>query len=256
MVATEPVERDLRIAVMCESVQLSDITACDIFGNMQQDLIEKIIKDDVSGPMAQAMSPFKDHTLKITWFYPATTMDPAFMTPAVRFLPTVTYDDCPRDLDILVIGGPLLDHRPPQADRFMKELWEKTPVVLSTCVGSMWLASSGVMNGLEATTNRMFLDVAKAMHPEVKWKDQRWVVQEKPYSGSKNGGKGELWTAGGAGCGRLFSIQKLSDFSDFRHRNRDDCDVCPPEMEPRLRSTCRASRIGFRSQRKPRSVLQ
>lgn len=203
MAAPESSERNLRIAVMCESVQFSDVTACDIFGNMQQELFEKLVQDEVHAAMFQALSQYKEHTLKINWFYPATTMDPAFMTPGVRYLPTVTYDDCPRDLDILIIGGPLLDHRPSQAEKFMKEAWEKTPVILTACVGSMWLASSGVMNGIEATTNRTFLDIAKSMHPEVKWKDQRWVVQQKPYSGTKNGGKGELWTAGGAGCGKL-----------------------------------------------------
>ena len=36
------------------------------------------------------------------------------------------------------------------------------------------------------------------MYPNVEWLDQRWVVDEKPYSGP---GKGELWTAGGAGTG-------------------------------------------------------
>jgi len=74
-------------------------------------------------------------------------------------------------------------------------------VVLTTCTGAMWLASTGLVDGKKCTTNRGFLSVAKASHPNVDWQDQRWVVDEKPYEGSE--GKGELWTSGAAGAGEF-----------------------------------------------------
>ena len=112
------------------------------------------------------------------------------MTPTMKIVPTDTYDDAPRDLDVLIIGGPLPSHRPASADKFMKEATEKTKLIMTTCVGSLWLASSGVMNGKKATTNRFALPMAKEMYPEVEWLDQRWVTD------------GKLWTSGGAGAGK------------------------------------------------------
>jgi transcriptional regulator GlxA family with amidase domain len=60
---------------------------------------------------------------------------------------------------------------------------------MTTCTGAMWLASSGVLNGKKATTNRGALVVAKQIHPEVDWQDERWTID------------GKFWTAGGAGAG-------------------------------------------------------
>ena len=113
----------------------------------------------------------------IEFLYPATTLDPTFMTPGLFVKPTHTYDDMPRDLDILLIGGPLPTHRPKEADKFMKEAFPLSKVVMTTCIGSIWLASSGVMSGYKATTNREFMPIAKQLYPETQWLDQRWVVE-------------------------------------------------------------------------------
>jgi transcriptional regulator GlxA family with amidase domain len=187
--------KTLRIGVMLEAIQLSDILGIDILGNLSKEYLAQA--KDLNPGLAALLD---DRAMDIEFFYMATTLEPAVMTPGLRFLPTVTYDDCPRDLDMVVIGGPLPSHRPEQAARFIREAWGTTRVWLSTCVGSMWLASAGVLEGLECTTNRGALDLAKEMHPGVKWLDQRWVVEEKPFEGE---GKGELWTAGGAGAGKF-----------------------------------------------------
>lgn len=82
---------------------------------------------------------------------------------------------------------------------------------MTTCVGSMWLASTGVLDGKKCTTNRGFLPTAKIINPSIEWLDQRWVVEDKPYEGSD--GKGELWTAGAAGAGEFLpsatTLQRL-----------------------------------------------
>jgi transcriptional regulator GlxA family with amidase domain len=192
----------LRIGVMLESVQLSDIVGIDIFGNMSKDYI-----DEVSG--LPEFTAFKGKGIYITWYYISSTLEPARTTPhGFRCLPNVTYDECPRDLDIVVIGGPPPFHRPAAADRFMKEAWEKTRVWITTCVGSAWLASSGVLKGRKCTANRLFLPMARMVHPEVEWLDQRWVVDEKPYLGVD--GKGELWTSGGAGAGKSYNLYNFT----------------------------------------------
>jgi transcriptional regulator GlxA family with amidase domain len=192
MASTVASPKKLRIGVMLEAVQLSDIVGIDILGNLSKEYMSQV-KD-----LPPQYAAFESHAIDMEFFYIATTLDPAFMTPGLHFVPTVTYDTCPRDLDIVITGGPLLSHRPEQADRFMKEAWPKTRVWMTTCIGGLWLASSGVLDGKKCTTNREVLAGARKMHPEVEWLDQRWVVEEKVFEGE---GKGELWTAGGAGAG-------------------------------------------------------
>lgn len=195
MAATTP--KKLRIAVMLEMVQLSDIMGIDIFGNLSQEYMSQIHHFE------PAWAAFAPHAVEMEFFFLATTLEPAHMTPGLKFVPNMTYDDCPRDLDIVVVGGTFFSHRPVAADRFMKEAWLRTRVWMTTCTGSVWLASTGLLDGRKATTNREGLAIAKKLCPDVDWQDQRWVVEEKPFEGE---GKGELWTAGGAGAGEYISL--------------------------------------------------
>ncbi len=197
--------RKLRIGVLLEAVQFSDIIGIDILGNLSKSymsLVESI---------GEEWAAFAPHAIDMEYFFVATTLDPTEITPGLRIVPTVTYDECPRDLDMVLVGGPVPTHRPESADRFIKEAWAQTRVWFTTCTGSMWLASSGVVDGLRCTTNRGMLEIARGMHPTVEWVDQRWVVEEKPFEGE---GKGELWTAGGAGAGR-FPSMPFSSFPFF-----------------------------------------
>ncbi|KAK4451091.1 isonitrile hydratase [Podospora aff. communis PSN243] len=196
--------KPLRICVLLEEVQLADIIGIDIFGNLSRPYISAFSALD---PRCAQWLP---HALDIQFFYIATTLDPASTTPpqasqpsstaGFKFLPNATYDTCPRDLDIVLIGGPLPSHRPPQAEKFMKEAWGKTRVWMTTCIGSLWLASTGLLEGRRATTNKEVLDAAPGIYPKTEWLRQRWVVDEKEWDGG-DGRKGELWTAGGAGAG-------------------------------------------------------
>ncbi|EON64789.1 hypothetical protein W97_04022 [Coniosporium apollinis CBS 100218] len=171
----------LRIGAMLEAVQVSDIVGADILGNLSAQYVRET--------SAMGLSDFSHHAPEMEFICPATTLEPIFVTPGIKVQPTHTYDDAPRELDILLIGGPMLTHRPEAADRFMKETYPKTKIVMTTCVGAMWLASSGVMNGTKATTNRECLPIAKQLYPDVEWLDQRWVIDSKQ------------WTSGRAGAG-------------------------------------------------------
>lgn len=203
--------KSLRIGVMMEAVQTSDITGIDLFGNLSYDVYSKVLAFDPSYDV------YDSEVMDMEFLYLASTLEPATSTPNLRFVPTHTYDNCPRDLDIVIIGGPFLDHRPASADRFMKEAWAKTRVWITTCTGSIWLASSGVLDGHKCTTNRHFLAAAKTVAPGVEWIDQRWVVDDKPFEGD---GKGELWTSGGAGAGK-----KFPERDQPRLRNYHGCKV-------------------------------
>lgn len=174
--------KKLQIGIMMETVQLSDIMGVDIIGNLSASYYA-VVKQ-FFGDKFEHLAP----EMEFHWI--ASTISPSFATPAMHIVPTKTYDDAPRDLDILFIGGPPPDFRPAAADKFMEEAFARTKNVLTTCIGSVWLASSGVMNGLKATTNREFLPMAKQLYPDVDWLDQRWVID------------GKLWTSGGAGAGK------------------------------------------------------
>ena len=90
---------------------------------------------------------------------------------------------------------------------------------------SVWLASTGLLEGKTCTTNEEFLDMAKQLYPGTNWLRQRWVVEEKEYDGA-DGRKGELWTAGGAGTGKMLLLTHASrclllqagNFADMRTR--------------------------------------
>ncbi|MCJ1249401.1 hypothetical protein MMC30_006625 [Trapelia coarctata] len=170
-----------KIGVMLENVQLSDISCVDILGNLS--------KEHLAEAVSLGYEEFLPLAIDMEILYISSNLEPAFMTPSVKVLPTITYDDCPRDLDILLIGGPPPTHRPEAGRKFMVEAARETKVILTTCVGSLWLASAGVLDGKKVTTNRKCLALARKMHPEVEWLDQRWVVD------------GNIWTSGGAAAG-------------------------------------------------------
>jgi transcriptional regulator GlxA family with amidase domain len=171
----------LQIGVMLEEVQLADIACIDLLGNISSTLLTAL--GDFASPDLRA------HAVEMKFHYVSSTLAPTNMTPSVKVIPTITYEDAPRNLDILLIGGPMPSHRPAAADKFMKEVAKETKNILTACTGAMWLASSGVLDGKKATTNRMFLGMAKQMYPKVEWMDRRWIVD------------GEIWTSGGAFAG-------------------------------------------------------
>jgi transcriptional regulator GlxA family with amidase domain len=177
----------LQVGVMLESVQLSDIIGIDILGSISSDYIKAAAAFGSPIHLLSSAPTIKFH-------YISSSLSPGTMTPGIQFMPTTTYDDAPCDLDILIIGGPLLGHRPEAADKFMKEAFPKTKIVMTTCVGSLWLASAGVLEGLKCTTNRGALGAARTMYPGTEWVDQKWVVD------------GKVWSSGGAFAGELFFL--------------------------------------------------
>jgi transcriptional regulator GlxA family with amidase domain len=118
------------------------------------------------------------------------TMDPVTMTGGHRVLPTTTCDDCP-PLDFLLIGGPDFTTYTlsPRFAEFIKEHVKAGKQLFTDCTGGLAIASSGVLDGREATTNHAVLEIAKKVAPKVKWVEKQWVED------------GNVWTAGGACAG-------------------------------------------------------
>ena len=182
-------KKTLRIGVLYENTQMTDLAGLDIIGNMSSQTI------DLISSIEPRSVKYKDVSTPMEFLYISSSLEPAWTTPQMWVKPTHTYANAPRDLDMILLGGPDPSKVHPDSLVFLQEASKQTKVIFTTCTGGMWLAASGVLDGKKATTNRFFVEKSKTFWPNVKWQEQRWVVEEGHFEGA------EIWTAGGAGCG-------------------------------------------------------
>jgi putative intracellular protease/amidase len=185
-------QKPLRVGVFYEETQMTDLAGLDLLGNLTPKVLNMV------AALSPAFEPFKQHAIPMEFLYISSSLDLAWTTPEMYVRPTHTYENAPRDLDILLLGGPDPTTVKEESLMFLREASTQTKVILTTCTGALWLAKSGVLDGKKATTNRVMLDIARKMFPSVEWLDQRWVAEEGNFEGA------QIWTAGGAGCGKLF----------------------------------------------------
>ncbi|KAF1968820.1 DJ-1/PfpI family protein [Bimuria novae-zelandiae CBS 107.79] len=181
--------KPLRIGVLYENVQLTDLAGLDIIGNMSTRIF------DMLSTIFPSMAQLKPFARDMEFLYISSSTEPAWATPDMYIRPTHTYDNTPRDLDIILVGGPDPSKIPEASVNFLREASTHTKAILATCSGGMWLASSGILDGKKATTNRLFLEPAKKAFPKVEWLDERWVTDDGHFDGA------QIWTSGGAKCG-------------------------------------------------------
>lgn len=142
-------------------------------------------------------------------------------------LPTHTFDDCPDDLEVLLVPGGFGARNPaitaPIAE-FVKRIFPKLRYLLTVCTGSAIVAQSGLLDGRRATSNKRSWDWATSQGPAVNWVRQaRWVVD------------GNIWTSSGisAGIDLMFAFvadqygeevaKRLADGAEYvRNPNAND----------------------------------
>ncbi len=145
------------------------------------------------------------------------------LTSSVTIVPTTTLDTVP-ELDALLIGGPNpagFELSPKYAD-FIRRHVAAGKLLFSTCTGAAVLASTGVLDGKNATVNNQEFAWSKKAYPKVNWsKDKKWVVD------------GNLWTGSGAVAGMdmfahwikenygLDVVTQGSSGLDYEPRDRD-----------------------------------
>jgi putative intracellular protease/amidase len=67
----------------------------------------------------------------------------------------------------------------------LKNIAEKSNIVLTVCTGSALLAKTGLLKNIKATSNKMSFDWVVSQDSDVKWiRKARWVVDGKYYSSS------------------------------------------------------------------------
>jgi hypothetical protein len=190
-IMSPPSSKPLRIGVLYEETQMTDLAGLDILDNVSTKKFDMLLS------MNPSLAPLRPLTVPMEFLYISSSLSTAWTTPEMHVTPTHTYANAPRDLDILLLGGPDPSAVKEESLTFLREASKQTKVILTTCTGAMWLARSGVLDGKKATTNRVLLGLAGQMMPKVDWQDQRWVIDDGHFEGA------QIWTAGGAGCGAL-----------------------------------------------------
>jgi len=88
------------------------------------------------------------------------------------------FDDCPK-LDLLILPGGIGTVRELANEKmldFLRKRSAEARVTMSVCTGSALLARAGVLDGLRATSNKQFFDLAVQQSERVEWVSAaRWV---------------------------------------------------------------------------------
>ncbi|KAJ2917887.1 hypothetical protein MD484_g2507, partial [Candolleomyces efflorescens] len=126
----------------------------------------------------------------MNWHYLSSTGDlediKASAGPPHR--PTTTFADCP-ELDYLVVPGP--DVFKPLSDecvKFVQDRYPKLKGLFTICSGSVAIAQTGVLDGVQAASNKWLLGIMAnrgLLNEKVKWVgDRRFVVDGKAWTGA------------------------------------------------------------------------
>lgn len=176
----------IHVASLVYDYQPTDVLGpYDLLMNSSKPFLAMNVEQPVSQSTIDAAPEFVFHHIGI---------DPEplqLMCAGLRIQRTVSIEEAP-ELDILVIGGP--DPRgfkfaKPYAD-FIKRHVEAGKLLFTTCTGALALASTGLLDGKNATVNNGVFRQAKQEYPKVTWsREKKWVVD------------GNIWTGSGAIAG-------------------------------------------------------
>ncbi len=83
------------------------------------------------------------------------TLDPVVSDTGVAVTPSVTFDDCPAELDILCVPGGTVDEVMLDQRKlaFVAERGAAASYVTAVCTGSLVLAAAGLLDGYRAATH-------------------------------------------------------------------------------------------------------
>ncbi|KAH8667913.1 class I glutamine amidotransferase-like protein [Ilyonectria robusta] len=165
-----------------------DFQAIDVVGPF--DLLNSIRQDFLKG--LTLFGPIAKATLarapEFDFHHIGLTRDPVpLLSSSLRISPTTTLAECP-ELDYLLIGGPDQEFKlAPEFAEFIRRHVAAGKLLFTTCTGASVIASTGVLDGKNATINNVEYEYFKKRYPQVKWtREKKWVVD------------GNIWTGSGA----------------------------------------------------------
>ena len=107
------------------------------------------------------------------------------------------------ELDVLLVPGgfgTFVELENPTYLDFLKARAGDTPIIASVCTGSALLAKAGLLDGLPATSNKQFFDLARAQSGNTEWREAaRWVDA------------GQMWTSSGVSAGTDMTLAILAN---------------------------------------------
>ena len=87
----------------------------------------------------------------------AATRDPVHSDAGLIFTPSATFEDCPKDLDIICVPGGTTGTLAAMQDestlRFLKDRGSRAKFVTSVCTGSLIIGAAGLLDGYKATSH-------------------------------------------------------------------------------------------------------
>lgn len=149
-----------------------------------------------------AAEPVRALAPEITWHYiSAAYPAPVVSSTGAPTLPTTNLTHCP-PLDYLLIPGPPPATQLSEAEKaFIVEqaAQPRLKAVMTVCTGSLMLSQTGLLNGINACTNKTSLRGladAGTVPAGVRWcRDRRWVID------------GKFWSSAGITAGMDLAVQ-------------------------------------------------
>lgn len=116
----------------------------------------------------------------------AKTLEPVTSDLGLVLTPSITFDDCPEQLEVLFTGGGTQGTLAAMADEatvdFMRTRGQKATWVTSVCTGSLLLGAAGLLHGRRATSHWATLPVLR--HYGATPEAQRVVQDGKVLTGA------------------------------------------------------------------------
>ncbi len=131
----------------------------------------------------------------------AGTLDPILTDSGVSILPTTTYADCPKNLDVLFVPGGLGTNAAMQDKAvlaFLAESGKSARYIASVCSGSVILAAAGLLDGYKAATHW-------ALYPQLEATGNVEGVHERVVADRNR------FTGGGVTAGIDFGLTLLAE---------------------------------------------
>lgn len=180
---------------------------------------------DVAGPLDILNLLSQNHDLKLSilsnTLEPVTTLQPGAKTTfAQSIVPTHTFADAPKDIEVLLVPGGLgaRDEANIQsAIDYVSAAYPKLQYLITVCTGSALVAKAGILDGVRATSNKAAFEWASLTScPKFTYMSRLTVYTTVGPLTPSSGQVGEESTMGG----------RSQHMDKFRYQCRYRCDLC------------------------------